>query len=290
LSMPLRRRALVALSTIVLWAVALPAATTAETVRSDITNSAAGRAISSAAKERFRAYGPGFGDESTRVFRLEDGSAVVVPDGYDIDSIDLRRDGSIRLTTGADTTADRTSAVVAAAASWSLRSNRCFARTTIKTPNGNSGGFMDTCYEIYKLSGETDTGSDYWNITTWATVDATRANTFGDYAWIHVDRDGGGTWQWADWSPRTDLNDNCGSRTLSISALGFGLGFGTTVCETWLLTKYAAAGTLKVQWNGDSTGAREVALMSAIKNTPGVTPIWGISWNSVLKCRPGFAC
>ena len=95
---------------------------------------------------------------------------------------------------------------------------------------------------------------------------------------------------WADWNPRGDISDNCGNRTLSISALGFGLGFGTTVCETWLLTKYAAAGTLKIQWNGDSTGAREVAEMAAIKNTPGITPIWGISWNSVLKCRPGFVC
>ena len=63
------------------------------------------------------------------------------------------------------------------------------------------------------------------------------------------------------------------------------VSFGTTVCETWLLTKYAAPGELKVPWNGDSTGARDVALMSAIKVTPGASPIWGISWNSVLMPR-----
>ena len=124
--------------------------------------------IAAESRERFRAYGPDFADTPTRVFRLEDGSAVVVPAGYKLNDIDLRRDGSIRLTTAEPaTTSDAAtdSDFAAAAASWSLKSHNCFARTTIRTPNGNAGGFMDTCYEIHKLAGETDTTYDYWNIT-----------------------------------------------------------------------------------------------------------------------------
>jgi hypothetical protein len=225
-----------------------------------------------------------------RVIRLEDRSTMVVPASYRLGDIQLAKDGSVRTTTEPLTASSGVEPLAATAATWTQTSSHCFSRTTIYTPHGNVGGWMDTCYRIYKLTGESDGTYDHWDITAYATVDATRAYTTGDYAWIHVDKDGGPTFYWEDWSPRSDLTSNCGTTALTISALGFGLGFGTTVCETWLLTKYAAAGELKVQWNGDSTGAREVALMSAIKLAQGGSPIWGISWNSVLKCYAQVAC
>jgi hypothetical protein len=288
-----RRRALITVLALALWVVAPPAANGGISPRSEITQTTAGRSIAAAARDRFAQYGTEFAADALRVFRLQDGSALVAPASYAADDFQVGADGSVRTTTGGRaslSTVTRSTGVALAATSWVRIAQHCFARSDIRTPNGNIGGFMDTCYEIYKLSGDPDSSYDYWNITTWATVDATRAYTIGDYAWIHVDRDGGGTWHWVDWSPHGDLSDNCGSRSLSISALGFGLGYGTTVCETWSLTKYSAAGELKIQWNGDSTGAREVAEMSAIKNNPGITPIWGISWNSVLKCRPQIVC
>lgn len=264
-----------------------PAALAAAPSSVDITASAQGRSLASAAEARFAKYGV---TDALRVFQMSDGTQIVAPEGYPVSDFQLRSDGSARTTTRAADTSMADAAVSAAAASWSQQSSHCFARTTIKTPHGNNGGFMDTCYRIYKLLSDGNSTYDYWNITAFATVDATRAYTTGDYAWIHVDRDGGTTFYWEDWSPRSDLNSNCGSTSLGISALGFGLSYGTTVCETWLLTKYAAAGELKVQWNGDSTGAREVALMSAIHVPQGGSPVWGISWNSVLKCYGQVAC
>ena len=38
---------------------------------------------------------------------------------------------------------------------WTQMSSNCFGGTTIKMPNGNSGGCIDTCYRIHKLVGET---------------------------------------------------------------------------------------------------------------------------------------
>ena len=287
-----RLRLLIGVAAITVIAGGVPASSQAEApARSDISRTPNGRAIANEAKARFRGYGPDAADEALRVVRLEDGSIMVVPASYSASDIQVGKDGSVRMTTKSIAMSnDAESPLAVSAASWSQQGpTRCFARTTIKTPNGNNGGFMDTCYKLYKITGETSSW-DYWNITGFATFDATRANTMGDYAWIHVDRDGGGTWYWEDWDPRSDRTANCADSNLGITALGVGLGFNNTLCETWILTKYAAAGTLKVQWNGDSTGTRDVALMSAIHVANGVSPIWGISWKSVLKCRPGFVC
>ena len=287
-----RLRLLASVAAIAVIAGGVPVSTQAEApVRSDISRTPNGRAIAADAKARFREYRPDGADEALRVVRLEDGSVMVVPASYGTGDIQLGRDGSVRLTTQAvSTSSDPAAPLAVTAASWSQQGpTHCFSRTTIKTPNGNNGGYMDTCYRLHKLTGETSSW-DYWNITAFATFDATRANTIGDYAWIHVDRDGGGTWYWEDWDPRSDRTANCADSNLGVTVLGVGLGFNNTLCETWILTKYAAAGTLKVQWNGDSTGTRDVALMAAIHVANGVSPIWGISWNSALKCRPGFVC
>jgi hypothetical protein len=283
---------LISVAAIMLSTAGMPAATQADAaVRSEISFTPHGRILAVEARARFRAYGRDVADEAVRVVRLEDGSVMVVPASYRASDIQLGKDGSVRVTTkGIATSSNARVPLAAAAVGWTQQgATRCYSRT-IKTPHGNNGGWMDTCYRLYKVTGESDSTYDYWNITAFATVDATRIYTTGDYAWIHVDKDGGPKFYWEDWDPRSDLSGNCGARSLSISALGFGLGFGTTVCESWLLTKYAAAGHLKVQWNGDSPGAREVALMSAIHLAQGGTPVWGISWNSVLKCYAQVAC
>lgn len=287
-----RLRILVGVAAITVIAGGTPASIEAEARgRYDISRTPNGRAIAADAKARFHEYGSDVAAEALRVVRLEDGSVMVVPASYSASEIRLGKDGSVRMTTKAIPTSNEADSPLGiAAASWSQQGpTHCFARRTIKTPNGNNGGYMDTCYRLHKITGESSSW-DYWNITGFATFDATRANTMGDYAWIHVDRDGGGTWYWEDWDPRSDRTANCADSNLGITALGVGLGFSNTLCETWILTKYAAAGTLKVQWNGDSTGTRDVGLMAAIHVANGVSPIWGISWNSVLKCRPGFVC
>jgi len=178
-------------------------------------------------------------------------------------------------------------AVALAAPYWDQRGSNCFARWFAT----GSTGWMDTCYRINKLIESSDSTYDHWEITGYGTADTTKSGYTGDYAWIHVDRDGGPAFNWEDWSPRADLKGNCGNVSLSVSALGFGLGYGTTVCESWLLTKYAAGGEIKVQWDGDSAGAREVALMSGIKVTNGASsPVWGISWYLKTKCTSPFGC
>ena len=181
--------------------------------------------------------------------------------------------------------------VAAAGPYWQQTGSHCFARWYAKNGAGQNTGWMDTCYRLHKLMSDGDSTYDHYTITAYATVDATREHWQGDYAWIHVNRSSGPTFLWEDWDPRTDKSGSCGNVTLSISGGGVGLSYGTSICETWSVTKGAAGGDLKVQWNGNSAGAREVALMSAIKVPNGASaPVWGISWYYKTFCGVSRYC
>jgi len=254
----------------------------------DITATATGRALARSAALHFKGRGIDSEAGSLRIFRLPDRSILATPRQFSAGDIQANSDGSVRVVVTADPEPPAfASAGVTFAATpyWDQRGSNCFTRTQYTNPYGTKTGWMDTCYKINKLVETSDSTYDHWEITGYGTSDITNSYWTGDYSWIHVDRDGGPTFTWEDWSPRSDVNGNCGSYTLSVSALGFGIGHGSSVCETWLLTKYAAAGEIKVQWNGDSQGARDVALMSGIKVPNGASsPVWGISWQLKPRC------
>ena len=264
--------------------------------RTDITGTSAGKAEAADAAAAFKALGAD-GSAKLRVVRLENGGTVVVPAEFGVDDITLNADGSIELSTAkvvaqpASTAGEAGTSEAAAAAApyWLGQGPASCYRLNPLTPSGNDGGNMDWCWRRYKLIGETDS-RDYWNIHVYATVDAVGSYRIGDWAWMHVDRDGGGTWAWEDWNPRGDVSGNCSARTLGISALGIGFTADTTVCETWSLTKYAAPGELKVQWDGNSAGARELDMLSTINVTSGASPAWGVSVSMKVICYQGTLC
>ncbi|MFL5642746.1 MAG: hypothetical protein ACJ77V_07055 [Chloroflexota bacterium] len=262
----------------------VPGVTAAPRSSGDITATTNGRESARAAADRFSGRGFRTDASSLRVVVAADGSEIVGPSTYSAaDLANLAGGGSISVKALAGS---GTTELAAAAPYWNLRGSNCFARYYKYGGNPQQRlGWMDTCYHIHKLTGETDGAWDYWDIHGFATVDATNSASYTDSAWIHVDRDGGPTFYWYDWSPRSDTSGNCRSVTLSVSAYGAGLSFGHDACEVWNLTKYAAAGELKEEWDGFTKGAREVALMSSIKVANGASsPIWGISWNAVMVC------
>lgn len=288
------RRGLFIASATALLAAATPAPSLADGPdRLDITATRYGQRVAAEARARFRANGAQ--DAPIRVVRYRNsGIVVAMPASHRPADVEVSEDGAVRVASDALARAVRPTTDVTALAApyWQqVGTTRCY-HTIAKTPMGKDGGFMDTCFRLHKVINDADSYWDYWDISAWATVDATAVHAIGDYAWIHVDRDGGPTFHWEDWNPRTDRSGNCNDISLSVSAAGVGLPLpGITVCETWTLTKYAAAGELKNQWNGNSQGAREVALMSAIHVRQGAgTPVWGVSWYSKILCYSGTNC
>jgi hypothetical protein len=150
---------------------------------------------------------------------------------------------------------------------------------------------MYTCYKIHKVINDADSAWDYYDIHAYATADATAPKAILDDAAILVERCCGPTLYWFDWSPGGDLSGNCGTQSLGVSYGGVGLNYGHTVCETWLLTRYAAPGKLKVTWDGFTQGSRQVALMAAVKVANGASmPVWYVSWNANVRCFYGQIC
>ena len=264
----------------------------------DITATAHGRSVAAQAREQFREQGAP--DVPLRVVSYRNGLVTIaMPASNRPSDVKVSSDGTVRVTTeglvaGATQSTQFASTSLAAAAApyWQQQGASSCYHTIVKTPVGKNGGFMDLCFRLHKLINDADSYWDYWDISSWATVDATATYAMGDYAWIHVDRDGGPTFYWEDWNPRADKTGDCSDISLSVSAKGIGLSLpGISVCETWSLTKYTAGGTLKNQWNGNSAGAREVALMSAIHVRQGQgSPIWGVSWFSKIICYQGLPC
>lgn len=263
----------------------VPGVAAAPPTSDDITSTSSGRDSAAAAAQRFSGRGFKTDANSLRVVRTADGSEIVGPSTYTAAALARLAAGESISVQASGESASGTFAA-AAAPYWNLRGSNCFARLYRYggTPQQRLG-WMDTCYHIHKLTGETDGSWDYWDIHGFATFDATNSASYTDSAWIHVDRDGGPTFNWFDWSPRSDTSGNCRNVTLSVSAFGAGLSFGHDACEVWNLTKYTAAGELKEEWDGFTQGAREIALMSSIKVANGASsPIWGISWNAVILC------
>jgi hypothetical protein len=157
--------------------------------------------------------------------------------------------------------------------------SNCFARVSV------TGGWMDTCYRLWKLYYETSS-FDYWAIQAWASMDSD-SPFLTDYAWIHVDIDAGPTPSWEDWDPGASWNSACHTQALGITLLGVGISGNFMACEGYTLTKYSAPGSLKLQYQGNSGATRELELMSAIKESGTGGPTWGISWN-VKTCAPSY--
>lgn len=88
-------------------------------------------------------------------------------------------------------------------------------------------------------------------------------------------------------SPSSDINDvdRCYNSTLGVTAAGFGVTSGTTICpERWNITRTDNYGTPvyhKTQWEGETNDDREAAALTAYRLRPGYTAqysLW-INWD-----------
>jgi hypothetical protein len=277
-------------SIVALSALLVPSAGAAGREPGDITTTERGATLAGEAAERYTRYGVATNRSSLRVVRLADRSEVIGPSSYSAaDLAALGTDGAIAIR-ASDSGIETISAT--AAPYWSLKFSDCFTRTYYYGGQPTEQlGWMDTCYHMHKVVNDGDGTWDYWDLHGFATVDATHKYAYTDDAYVHVYRCCGPTMYWFDWQPRGDRSGNCGTQTLSISYAGAGLSFGHSVCEWWLLTKYAAAGAIKVTWDGFTQGAREVALMSAVKVANGSSnPTWYVSWNATMYCWKDSDC
>lgn len=250
----------------------------------DISATSGGVAAAQAAADRFDRYGVPTEPRALRVVILADGSMMIRPSTYMADKLAaLGSGGAITVQSGASVVTP--GQTVAAAPYWGLQASQCFSRTYVYGGDPSQYlGWMDACYHMHKVINDGDGSWDYFSIHAFATVDAVNSAAYTDDATVHVYRNSGPTFYWFDWSPRGDISGNCGIQSFGVSYGGVGLSYGHTVCEWWRLTKGAAGGNLKVMWDGWTQGAREVALMSAIKVANGGWPVWTISWGTTMRC------
>ena len=139
---------------------------------------------------------------------------------------------------------DAGSVVATSGPYWSWLSQYCFARLS------NGLGWLDTCYVIHKLVGETDSTRDYYQLEQYGTAGAWQFGGKIYDAWVAAQKAAGSsTMSWIDWNPRSNINHSCFSISVSVAALGVSISSPAILCEQWIITKWAEAGHFKLQWS-----------------------------------------
>ncbi|MBA3687627.1 MAG: hypothetical protein H0W81_02135 [Chloroflexi bacterium] len=257
----------------------------------DITATAAGEKIASDAAMRWTNAGIPTSASDVIVLDLGADGMLVAPRNATglAGGVELRADGSV-ITSGAalaapdgsgsgslNSSMTNTEATTAAVPTWGFWSGSCFSRLN------TSAGWMDTCTSFYKLFNDVDGGYDYWDLHLYSSAYA--YNNLGYYltqSYVRSLRSGGATQYWVDWSLKSVHDTGCQQDSLSVSALGFGLGFGHTFCEKWSPYKYADAGHMNDTWTKGffaPTGMRENALTVVVKVPQGGIPSYSIGYS-----------
>jgi hypothetical protein len=169
--------------------------------------------------------------------------------------------------------------LVSAASSFSLQWN--LVGDLCLNVSYSSFGEFHTCWHIYKLINETDNTKDYYAFRHFGTAGPTTSGAHLTDAWLDSRKHSNGpSMAWLDWNPGADVTSGCSSVTVSVSALGIGLSTPAfTRCETWDITKGAAGGSFKNDWNGSVQADRQVAYQTAISVAQGASPIWGLAFS-----------
>lgn len=257
----------------------------------DVTNSAKGVELRTAAADRFASKG--FADTPLRVLSLGDGGYVVAPSSLPglKGAVAKLKDGktafSAELVVGGSIDADEEEAVLLAstrlpsrdeiqalaAPSWAIKESGCFAVIY------DNAGHFDTCYKIRKLLNDGISNKAYYNLEHFGTASSYPWQTI-DWAEIWSDQaSGSATMTWSDWGPRTDYSEGQGTCTeygLNIGVV-VSLFLGIRQCEKWDMTKYTDAGHYKMHWSCNCflgiDGDRGIEYMTEI-TVPSGGPLW----------------
>ncbi|MDF2732047.1 MAG: hypothetical protein K0S92_677 [Desertimonas sp.] len=249
----------------------------------DVTETPLGRMLAAEAGERHRTLNASNGAQKLRVWRVGPGDHVV-GDGLPANLATPTRtlpDGRVRLELRFDTAAlTRRAATTTATTTprWSPVGGTCFSRVS------TTWGWLDSCYKMHRLIGETDATWDYYQLEQYGSVAAKEPGKIYD-GWLHGKKAGATAMYWVDWSPRGTISGGCVTVPISVSALGFGISASGLMCERWDIYKAAAGGDFKEQWGCGCIvpfgqpypNIREIDLMQAVKVIRNASPSWTLS-------------
>jgi hypothetical protein len=283
------RRVLAAVAVVSGLSLVLPALATAHPpsgLPADITQTATGRQLATEVAGRHANLGVRVRADDLRVWRLRPGDYLIgksMPLNLTTSAV-TTSDGAIELAMTFDTdparsqTISRTTSAATLAASWRWMSQGCFTRLQ------NAFGYIDSCYAIHKLTGESDP-RDFYKLEQYGTVGAKLLGKIYDGSLSAAKSAASSAMSWIDWSPRGNLSGNCVTIPLSVTALGVGFNASGVMCERWNIFKGAAAGQFREEWSCGCLlpfgqpypNAREIDYLQAISVANGRLAQWTIS-------------
>lgn len=163
-------------------------------------------------------------------------------------------------------------------AAWSYISGGCFTRLQ------NLYGWLDSCYQVHKLTNEGDP-RDFYKLEQYGSEGAKILGKIYSGSLGAVKASSSSAMSWIDWSPRATLTGSCQTIGLSVSALGVSFSSSGLMCERWNMYKYADAGHYKQEWScgcAPSFGqpypnVREINYLQVISVSNGHSAIWTLS-------------
>jgi hypothetical protein len=252
----------------------------------EITQTVTGRQLATDVAGRHASLGVRVRADDLRVWRLGPGDYLIgksMPRNLRT-STQATSDGSIELSISFDTEPAQIREISQAtsagtvAASWSWRSQGCFTRRQ------TSFGYIDSCYAIHKLTGESDP-RDFYKLEQYGTVGAKLLGKIYDGSLAAVKSAASAPMSWIDWSPRGSISGSCTGIPLSVSALGVGFSASGVMCERWNIFKGTAAGQFREEWSCGCIipfgqpypNSREIDYLQAISVGNGRLAQWTLS-------------
>lgn len=289
--MKVRARLIAATAALALVAAVAPSATGTSPNNEpvEVTSSPKGRDMAVQAAERYSNLGRKTLAADLKVWRIGPDDYLIgeqMPDSFKTtvtkgpdDSTDLGMSYNVGFD-GTGIAAQPEIWAAAAAPSWAFLDSACFSRM-----GDSTFGFLDSCYSLHKLINETNT-KDFYKLEQYGTLGA--GNVTKIYSgWLNGVKasTGSSAMSWVDWAPRANVTGGCQNLTLRIEALGVGFTTPAFFCEQNTPTKYAAAGSFRMEWNCGCVypfgqpypNSREIDYLQSVSVDNGGSVMWTLS-------------
>ncbi len=246
----------------------------------DITDTSVGTQLAQEAVERWENNGWDYDCKELKVYEINPGDYIVAPASTKIELKFFKQpyesaklEPSIVTAAPSDSLSGAEGISPMEAQYWNLVASQCFARIE------GVMGWIDHCYKLHKLVGETDSQKDYYTLTHYATAKSKVPFALTGALLTCAKYTSSSPMEWVDWNPRADQSvGQCSSITIGISYIAV-LTHTSTICSSgWDITKYAEAGKFANKWYGTAWWSeREVAYMVCVKVPQGGWPIWALT-------------
>jgi hypothetical protein len=260
-----------------------PPALVASLIPVDVTSSAIGVTIATAAERRFAGLGLAGRGEPLAVW-TDAAGVLVAPRGTTFDRVPRAgRDGRMGIVLVPRTrpavlpasfsAATHLPARRATGPAWTWVAQACFSRSS------DVWSWLDHCYQLYGTS-EPD-GFDYWELLRYGTAGANlpwtlHGASIGTYATT-----ASAAQVWAQWSPLGDQTGPCQTISVQITSPVAGISWPVNRCDTWAIRKGVTGGSYDLTWSGQSThGERGLAFVIAVRVARGAFAQWALPGGS----------